>query len=87
MDWVNAFLASWYSAAYAAGGILSLTLVNWISKRNLIRHELLSRKFFGYAVKAWVVVFLLALSMALFYGAYQITVFERYFIVNKMPVH
>lgn len=87
MDWVNAFLASWYSAAYAAGGIFSLTLASSISKRNLRRHELLSRNLAGYAVKVWVAVLLIALSVALFYGAYQVTAFERYFVFKKMSVY
>ena len=87
MDWVNAFLASWYSAAYAAGGVFSLSLASWIFKRNISKHERLDRKFAGCATKTWIAAFLVILSMSLFYGAYQVTAFERYFVFKKRPVY
>jgi hypothetical protein len=87
MGWVNAFLASWYSVAYASGGIFSMSLACWTFTRNPTKHELINRQVAGFAVKTWVAVLLIALSAAAFYGAYQVTAFERYFVVKKMPVY
>lgn len=87
MGWLNAFLASWYAVAYACGGIFSMSLAGWFFMRNPTKHELLDRQFAGFAVKTWIAVLLIALSAAAFYGAYQVTAFERYFVVKKMPVY
>lgn len=87
MNWINAFLASWYSIAYALGGIFSLGMAWWVFACNLMKYEVLNRKFAGYAMKAWIAVFLIILSAVLFYGAHQVTTFERYFVIKKMPIY
>jgi len=64
-----------------------LGMARWIFVRSFMKSELLNRKFAGYAMKAWIAVFLAILSVLLFYGAYQVTAFERYFVVKKMPIY
>jgi hypothetical protein len=86
MNWINAFFASGYSIAYALGGLVALSFAWWVATCDLAIYTSFTRLLGRYAAKTWVAVILVFLSAFLLYCAYQVTAFERYFLIGKMPV-
>lgn len=83
MSWVAAFVASWYSIAYALGGVLLLYVSWWISTLNIKISLGFNR---GIVIlKSIAIISLILMSSSLFLGAYQVTAFTHYFSTKKMP--
>ena len=86
MSWINAFFASGYSIAYALGGLFALSVAWRVATCDLAKYTSFTRMLGRHAAKTWVAVFLVFLSAFFLYCAYQVTAFERYFLIEKMPV-
>ena len=86
MIWINAFFASGYSIAYTLGVLFALSCAWWVVTCDLAKYASVTRMLGGYSVKIWVAVFLVFISAFLLYCAYRVTAFERYFLIEKMPV-
>ncbi|MCY0916544.1 hypothetical protein [Massilia antarctica] len=85
MSWMTAFVSNWYSISYALSAVFSLGLAWWVWMRNLAVVPIPRHRSSARAVKWVVVTLLISLSIASLVGAYQVTAFEHYFAVKKMP--